>query len=124
MLRWRRPSFLRLRKCRAAVELRSDAGANRGITLLVGRSPSRPTGWPGRRTAEPRRFPYASRLPFWEAFPVKCALILGITSAREPGWHVSGYHMAVVAGMIFFAVRALFALLPAFSNRHPIKKWA
>ena len=37
---------------------------------------------------------------------------------------VSGYHMAVVAGMIFFAVRALFALLPAFSNRHPIKKWA
>src|SRR6476646_7215164 len=38
--------------------------------------------------------------------------------------HVSGYHMAVVAGMIFFAVRALFALLPAFSNRHPIKKWA
>src|SRR3954467_510862 len=37
---------------------------------------------------------------------------------------ISGYHMAVVAGMIFFAVRALFALLPAFSNRHPIKKWA
>ena len=32
--------------------------------------------------------------------------------------------MAVVAGIIFFAVRALFALLPAFSNRHPIKKWA
>ena len=38
--------------------------------------------------------------------------------------HVSGYHMAVVAGMIFFAVRAVFALLPAFSNRRPIKKWA
>ena len=32
--------------------------------------------------------------------------------------------MAVVAGMIFFALRAVFALLPAFSNRHPIKKWA
>jgi competence protein ComEC len=43
---------------------------------------------------------------------------------RQPARHVSGYHMAVVAGMIFFAVRALFALLPAFSNRHPIKKWA
>ena len=43
---------------------------------------------------------------------------------RQPAGHVSGYHMAVVAGMIFFAVRALFALLPAFSNRHPIKKWA
>ena len=37
---------------------------------------------------------------------------------------ISGYHMAVVAGIIFFALRAVFALLPAFSNRHPIKKWA
>src|SRR5215475_9733993 len=32
--------------------------------------------------------------------------------------------MAVVAGIVFFAVRALFALMPAFANRHPIKKWA
>jgi competence protein ComEC len=37
---------------------------------------------------------------------------------------ISGYHMAVVAGVVFFALRALFALMPAFSNRHPIKKWA
>jgi len=37
---------------------------------------------------------------------------------------ISGYHMAVVAGIMFFAVRALFALMPAFGNRHPIKKWA
>jgi competence protein ComEC len=37
---------------------------------------------------------------------------------------ISGYHMAVVAGIVFFALRALFALMPAFSNRHPIKKWA
>ena len=37
---------------------------------------------------------------------------------------ISGYHMAVVAGVVFFALRALFALTPAFSNRHPIKKWA
>jgi competence protein ComEC len=35
---------------------------------------------------------------------------------------ISGYHMAVVAGIMFFALRALFALMPAFSNRHPIKK--
>src|SRR5947207_2521432 len=41
-----------------------------------------------------------------------------------PTGHVSGYHMAVVAGVVFFALRALFALTPAFSNRHPIKKWA
>jgi len=35
---------------------------------------------------------------------------------------ISGYHMAVVAGVVFFVVRALFALLPAFASRHPIKK--
>lgn len=32
--------------------------------------------------------------------------------------------MAVVAGVMFFALRALFALMPAFANRHPVKKWA
>ena len=37
---------------------------------------------------------------------------------------ISGYHMAVVAGLVFFVMRALFALLGAFANRHPIKKWA
>jgi hypothetical protein len=35
---------------------------------------------------------------------------------------ISGYHMAVVAGLMFFVFRALFALMPAFSSRHPIKK--
>ena len=37
---------------------------------------------------------------------------------------ISGYHMAVVAGIMFFVMRALFALMPAFADRHPIKKWA
>lgn len=37
---------------------------------------------------------------------------------------ISGYHMAVVAGVVFFAVRALLALVPAFANRFAIKKWA
>jgi competence protein ComEC len=37
---------------------------------------------------------------------------------------ISGYHMAVVTGIVFFAVRAVFALMGAFANRHPIKKWA
>jgi len=32
--------------------------------------------------------------------------------------------MAVVAGVMFFTLRALFALMPAFSSRHPIKKWS
>ena len=37
---------------------------------------------------------------------------------------ISGYHMAVVAGVVFFAIRALLALSPALSARHTIKKWA
>jgi len=37
---------------------------------------------------------------------------------------ISGYHMAVVAGVVFFAVRALLALAPALAMRRPIKKWA
>lgn len=37
---------------------------------------------------------------------------------------ISGYHMAIVAGVVFFFFRAVFALAPALANRHPIKKWA
>jgi competence protein ComEC len=37
---------------------------------------------------------------------------------------ISGYHMAVVAGVVFFAVRALLALLPALAASFPIKKWS
>src|SRR6266446_528689 len=32
--------------------------------------------------------------------------------------------MVVVTGVVFFTLRALFALMPAFSNRYAIKKWA
>ncbi len=37
---------------------------------------------------------------------------------------ISGYHMAVVAGVVFFTLRALLALVPGFASRRPIKKWA
>src|SRR6202000_2451159 len=37
---------------------------------------------------------------------------------------ISGYHMAVVAGVVFFVVRALLALFPALTAGFPIKKWA
>ena len=37
---------------------------------------------------------------------------------------ISGYHMAVVAGVVFFAVRALLALIPALTVSFPIKKWS
>ena len=37
---------------------------------------------------------------------------------------ISGYHMAVVAGIVFFVVRAILALIPGLADRAPIKKWA
>ena len=37
---------------------------------------------------------------------------------------ISGYHMAIVAGAVFFAVRALLALFPSLTVGFPIKKWA
>ncbi len=35
-----------------------------------------------------------------------------------------GYHMAVVAGVVFSAIRALLALVPGLAVSHPIKKWS
>ena len=37
---------------------------------------------------------------------------------------ISGYHMAVVAGIVFFFIRAALALVPSLASRQPIKKWA
>ena len=37
---------------------------------------------------------------------------------------ISGYHMAVVAGVVFFVIRALLALIPGLATSAPIKKWA
>src|SRR5580698_603967 len=37
---------------------------------------------------------------------------------------ISGYHMAVVAGVVFFVIRALLALIPVWTVAVPIKKWA
>jgi competence protein ComEC len=37
---------------------------------------------------------------------------------------ISGYHMAVVAGVVFFTVRALLALVPVLTVSFPIKKWS
>jgi competence protein ComEC len=37
---------------------------------------------------------------------------------------ISGYHMAVVAGIVFFIIRGILALIPAIALRYPIKKWA
>ncbi|MBI1204346.1 MAG: DUF4131 domain-containing protein [Rhodopseudomonas sp.] len=37
---------------------------------------------------------------------------------------ISGFHMAVVAGIVFFCVRASLALVPSLAIGRPIKKWA
>jgi len=37
---------------------------------------------------------------------------------------ISGYHMAVVAGVVFFIIRAILALIPFIAMRYPIKKWS
>ncbi|MCP4328819.1 MAG: ComEC family competence protein [Alphaproteobacteria bacterium] len=37
---------------------------------------------------------------------------------------ISGLHIGLVAGLIFFATRALLALWPTIALRHPIKKWS
>jgi len=37
---------------------------------------------------------------------------------------ISGYHMALVAGVVIFSVRAILALIPGLALRYPIKKWA
>jgi competence protein ComEC len=34
---------------------------------------------------------------------------------------MTGYHMAVVAGVVFFAMRALLALVPVLTVSFPIK---
>lgn len=36
---------------------------------------------------------------------------------------ISGLHMSMVAGLIFFVVRGLLALIPRLALYHPIKKW-
>ena len=37
---------------------------------------------------------------------------------------ISGLHMVIMAGTVFWLVRALLALVPGLSLRYPIKKWA
>ena len=37
---------------------------------------------------------------------------------------ISGLHMAIMAGTVFWLVRALLALVPGLALRYPIKKWS
>ncbi|MBX3568298.1 MAG: ComEC/Rec2 family competence protein [Rhizobiaceae bacterium] len=68
---------------------------------------------------------------------IAAALIVGVRAGipaeasealRRTGlYHVisiSGLHMALVAGAVISAIRALFALFPTFSSRRPIRKYS
>ncbi|MEM7446389.1 MAG: ComEC/Rec2 family competence protein, partial [Pseudomonadota bacterium] len=37
---------------------------------------------------------------------------------------ISGLHVGLIAGLVFFGIRAVLALSPALALRYPIKKWA
>ncbi len=51
-----------------------------------------------------------------------------ITALRNSGLahvlSISGLHMALMAGALYWLVRACLAAIPALALRHPIKKWA
>jgi competence protein ComEC len=68
---------------------------------------------------------------------IAAALIVGDTHAippedagafRDAGLAhilvIAGLHMGMVAGLVFFALRALLALIPVLVLNHPTKKWA
>ena len=45
-------------------------------------------------------------------------------ATRLSGLSISGLHMVIMAGTVFWLVRALLAFVPALALRFPIKKWA
>jgi competence protein ComEC len=51
-----------------------------------------------------------------------------LTAMRDSGLAhllaISGLHVGLVAGLLFFGIRASLALVPALALRYPIKKWA
>jgi competence protein ComEC len=72
-----------------------------------------------------------------EEGPVAVALMTGdqsgiakdvLQAMRDSGLahllSISGLHMAIVAGVVFFGLRSLLALVPGLALYHPIKKWA
>ena len=92
------------------------------------------TWWTGLRQVISERI--LAALP-GETGAVAAALMTGargaipedtLTAMRDSGLAhllaISGLHVGLVAGLLFFSVRALLALVPALALRYPIKKWA
>lgn len=77
-----------------------------------------------------------ARLPGAEG-EIAAALIAGAAAGIPPAMNesmrrsgiahvtsISGLHLALVAGLVMGAIRAAFALFPAFSQRRPVRKYA
>jgi hypothetical protein len=62
-------------------------------------------------------------MTFWEAFSFRKPRFTDITCSAGPVATCRVNHMAVVAGVMFFAFRALFALMPAFSSPRYVLFW-
>ncbi|MDJ0942089.1 MAG: ComEC/Rec2 family competence protein [Kiloniellales bacterium] len=107
------------------VETGPDEGGGRRQSRLA---------WAGLRQALAQRITVAL-----DGIPgaVAVALITGDRSAIPEGvledmrasglahlLAISGLHLGLVAGLVFFAARAGLALIPALALRFPIKKWA
>lgn len=110
-------------------------GAPQGLNPPAGEGPSR---W--RQAIEAVRAQVTARiravLP-GSTGAIAAALIAGQTHAIPPAdagafrdaglahiLVIAGLHMGMVAGVGFFALRALFALIPPLALRYPTKKWA
>lgn len=110
-----------------SIEPPNEAGATEWLTLWR-------VAWNGWRQAIAQRI--LAGLP-GQAGAVAAALIAGDRSAiseetlqamRDSGLahllSISGLHFGIVVGLLFFAVRAALALVPALALEWPIKKWA
>jgi competence protein ComEC len=111
----------------APVELRTE-GAEPPLPLLISAAIARVRQEIGRRVVD--------ALP-GQAGAIANALITGERGAiseetnqafRNSGlFHIlsiSGLHMVIMAGAVFFSIRLLLAAIPAIALRYPIKKWA
>lgn len=103
---------------------------------------AQPAPWPLRAAAAIARVRQAIGARILAAVPGEAGAIAnalitgergGISEAtndafRDAGiYHIlsiSGLHMVIMAGAVFFAVRLLLACFPAIALRYPIKKWA
>jgi competence protein ComEC len=111
-----------------------------GRAKAVPTSEQVPLSLAARATVERMRRALASRIHTLlpgETGAIAAALVTGIRDAISPEtseamrvsglYHmlsISGLHMALVSGALFFFIRGGLALVPRLALRYPIKKWA